>query len=409
MKQEMKKFVGIAAIVFGLFLAIRYWPNIEGIISLGIGAAVPLVVGCIMAYVINILMSWYEKWYTKFWGKTIVMKFKRIICLVLAILSLMGIIFLVINLVLPELINCIASFIALVPGMVEKTIAFIQDEQLMEKIPQLKEWMDSLKVEKIVNTLEQFWNTFKGSLGGAVGSIMSAVSSVFSTVVGIVVGLIFSFYVMYDKEKFGRQAHTLITTYMPKKSEKIFYVLKVLNESFHSFIVGQCTEAVVLGALCVAGMLLLRLPNPVMIGVFIGFTALIPIAGAYIGAIVGAIIILTSSPLQAVQFLIFVVVLQQLEGNLIYPKVVGKSIGLPGIWVLTAVTVGGGIMGIPGMLIAVPLFAAGYRLIKEDVARRNPSTVESEPSDKAIEKGKMQKMAPKEKEKDKNETIDKGI
>ena len=132
--------------------------------------------------------------------------------------------------------------------------------------------------------------------------------------------------------------------------------------------------AVVLGGLCVAGMLLLQFPYAVMIGVFIGFTALIPIAGAYIGAAVGAIMILAGSPLQADQFLVFVVVLQQIEGNLIYPKVVGQSIGLPGIWVLTAITIGGGVLGIGGMLIAVPLFAAAYRLLKEDVEKRNPTT-----------------------------------
>ena len=131
-----------------------------------------------------------------------------------------------------------------------------------------------------------------------------------------------------------------------------------------------------LGGLCVAGMLLLGFPYAVMIGVFIGFTALIPIAGAYIGAAVGAIMILTVSPIQALQFLVFVVILQQVEGNLIYPKVVGQSIGLPGIWVLTAITIGGGVLGVGGMLLAVPIFAAGYRLVKADVQKRNPAPVE---------------------------------
>ena len=179
-------------------------------------------------------------------------------------------------------------------------------------------------------------------------------------------------YVLLDKEKLGRQTKCLIRTYVPRASERIFYVTRVVDESFHSFIVGQCIEAVILGILCIIGMLIFQFPYAVMIGVFIGFTALIPIAGAYIGAAVGAIMILTVSPLQAVQFLIFIVVLQQLEGNLIYPKVVGESIGLPGIWVLTAITVGGGVLGIGGMLIAVPLFATGYRLLKEDVIRRTP-------------------------------------
>ena len=148
------------------------------------------------------------------------------------------------------------------------------------------------------------------------------------------------------------------------------YGLSVLNDSFRKYIVGQCTEALILGVLCFAGMVVLRFPYAGMIGTLIGFTALIPIAGAYIGAGVGAIMILTVSPLKSVLFLVFIVVLQQLEGNLIYPRVVGKSIGLPALWVLAAVTIGGKLWGIVGMMIGVPIVAAVYRLVCEDMERR---------------------------------------
>jgi predicted PurR-regulated permease PerM len=371
MKKEIRKYVTIAGIIFALYLVIRYWPNVEGFISLGIGAAIPLLIGCAMAYVINILMNWYEKLYCKIFKKTAMMKCKRLICLILAILSLIAIIFFAIYMVLPELINCIASFVALVPGVVEKVVAYVNDEQLLERIPVLQDALDSLNSENIMHTIEQLYNTFKDNLGGAVGSIVSAVSSVFTAIIGVVVGIIFSIYVLFGKEKLGSQSKLLISTYFPKRAERLLYVIKVLDESFHSFIVGQCTEAVVLGVLCIIGMLILRIPYAVMIGVFIGFTALIPIAGAYIGAVVGAVMILTVSPIKALTFIIFILILQQVEGNLIYPKVVGKSIGLPGIWVLAAITIGGGIFGIAGMLIAVPLFSAGYRLMKEDVVKRN--------------------------------------
>ena len=153
----------------------------------------------------------------------------------------------------------------------------------------------------------------------------------------------------------------------PAWNEKIRYVVGIFDNSFHKFIVGQCIEAVVLGVLCIIGMTILRLQYAMMIGTLIGFTALIPVAGAYIGAGVGAFMILTVSPVQALIFLVFVVILQQLEGNLIYPKVVGSSIGLPGVWVLAAVTVGGGIMGITGMLLGVPTVAAVYQLIRNDL------------------------------------------
>ena len=159
----------------------------------------------------------------------------------------------------------------------------------------------------------------------------------------------------------------MISTYLPNGDKKIFYVLHTLNDSFHRFIVGQCTEAVVLGLLCMIGMAIFSFPYAMMIGVLIGFTALIPVAGAYIGAGVGAFMILTVSPIKALIFLIFIVVLQQLEGNLVYPKVVGSSIGLPGIWVLAAVTVGGNIYGVMGMLVSVPVCSVIYVYLSEKV------------------------------------------
>lgn len=369
MKHELKKMLGIAGALITVFLVIRYWPNFENFILLAIGAGMPLIIGCVMAYVINILMNFYEKWYAKLFQVEVARKIKRVVCLLLAFVSLGGIVFLIVNLVLPELINCVASFVRLIPGALQMLIDFVGEDQIVKYFPQIKEGFD------ISSQTEQLIKSVIGGVGGAVDSIVSAVSSVVSVVVNVVIGLIFSLYVLIEKEKLGVQCKRMIDTYLPKLSDKIFYVTTVFNDSFHSFIVGQCIEAVVLGGLCVLGMLLLQFPYAVMIGVFIGFTALIPIAGAYIGAAVGAIMILTVSPIQALQFLVFVVILQQVEGNLIYPKVVGQSIGLPGIWVLTAITIGGGVLGIGGMLLAVPIFAAMYRLIREDVQRRNPAPV----------------------------------
>jgi len=155
-----------------------------------------------------------------------------------------------------------------------------------------------------------------------------------------------------------------------KQGRKISYVTGVINDSFHRYIVGQFTEAIILGVLCALGMLVFGFPYAGMIGALIGFTALIPVAGAYIGGVVGFIMILTVSPVKALLFIVFLVVLQQLEGNLIYPKVVGGSLGLPAIWVLAAVTIGGALMGISGMLIGVPIAASVYRLIRDDMRRK---------------------------------------
>ena len=156
----------------------------------------------------------------------------------------------------------------------------------------------------------------------------------------------------------------------PALRSKLRHVLNVLNESFTKYFIGQCIEAVILGLLCAIGMALLGLPYATMIGAVIAVTALIPVAGAYIGGGVGALMIFSVSPVQALVFLIYLVVLQQLEGNLIYPRVVGSSLGLPAIWVLAAVTIGGGMMGVVGMLLAVPLASAAYRLLKEDVNKK---------------------------------------
>lgn len=366
-KKEYKGIIGVSAALIIVFFVIRYWDKMEGFLRAGFSAAIPLIIGCVLAYVINILMGFYERWYDRLFKVSIALKIKRIVCLILALFSLIGIILLIINLVLPEFINCIAAFIRLIPGALQTAVDLIGEERVLEIFPELQKGFD---FSTISVQIEQNIKAILGGVGGAVGSIMSVVSSTFSVIVNIVIGLIFSLYILLDKERLARQCKTLISTYCAKWSQKIFYVVKVLDESFHSFIVGQCIEAFVLGALCVIGMWIFRFPYAVMIGVFIGFTALIPIAGAYIGAAVGAIMILTVSPIQAIQFLIFIVVLQQLEGNLIYPKVVGQSIGLPGIWVLAAITIGGGILGIGGMLLAVPLFAAGYRLLGENVENK---------------------------------------
>ena len=207
--------------------------------------------------------------------------------------------------------------------------------------------------------------------GGIFSSVVTVIGSLFGTVAQFVIGTIFAIYVLSSKEKLAEQADNLMKAYMkPRTREKILYVAGTAHETFSSFIVGQCMEAVIIGSLCAAGMLVLKMPYAVMTGTVVGVTALIPVVGAYIGAVVGAFMVFTVNPLQAVIFIVFLLILQQLEGNLIYPKVVGSSIGLPGMWVLAAVTVGGGVFGIGGMLLGVPLAASAYKLLEADVQMR---------------------------------------
>lgn len=372
MKTELKKYTGLLVGFFLLYLCIRYWDSAVQVISLAFSAALPLFVGCVIAYILNILMSFFERHYFPRTKSKVVQKSKRIACMVLAFVSLVGIIALIIGIVVPELTKCVKHLFSKVPVFIETCLGMLEkDENLADYALALeaylpKDW--TVWQDKLMNGAKAVLSGF----GGVMSSVVSVVSSVFSGIVTMLVALIFSIYLLLDKEKIILQVKRLISTYLPKGYKKFFYVIYTLNDSFHRFIVGQCTEAVVLGLLCMIGMAIFRFPYAMMIGVLIGFTALIPVAGAYIGAGVGAFMILTESPIQAVLFLIFIVVLQQVEGNLIYPKVVGSSIGLPGIWVLAAITIGGGLMGVMGMLLAVPVVATIYRLLQADVNKRNP-------------------------------------
>lgn len=206
---------------------------------------------------------------------------------------------------------------------------------------------------------------------GIVSSAVSVASNLASAIFSFFVAFSIAIYLIIGKNKLIGQAKSVARAFISEDIiTKIKTVVITLNECFSSFIVGQFTEAVILGVLCTAGMLLFGFPYATAIGAFVGATALIPIFGAWIGASVGALLILVSDPLQALLFIIFIIVLQQLENNLIYPRIVGTSIGLPGIWVLAAITVGGGLGGIIGMLISVPLVATVYKLFKMVVDKK---------------------------------------
>jgi len=371
MKTDIKKHASWLIGIFILYLCIKYWDGAVNIVSLALGAASPLIFGAVIAYILNILMSFFERYYFPKSKSKAVNGSRRIVCLLLAFLSLIGIVALIIGIVVPELVNCTKHLFAEVPKAVMDLLAYLEKNDMIDQyVIMIEEFLVenfSGMEDKLVSGAQSLLSGF----GGVMSSVVSVVGSAFSSIVTVLVAIIFSIYILLGKETLCAQAKKLINTYCKKSAGKVFYVLDTLDDSFHHFIVGQCTEAVVLGVLCMVGMWIFRFPYAMMIGVLIGFTALIPVAGAYIGAGVGAFMMLTESPLTAVLFLVFVVVLQQVEGNLIYPRVVGNSIGLPGIWVLAAITVGGGLMGVVGMLVAVPLVAAVYKLIQMDVRKRN--------------------------------------
>ena len=369
--------LGAAALI--LWMITHYWPAVERFAALIVSAAAPLIAGCVIAYAVNILMTFYEKRLPRRIGKWRLEKGLRVVSLLLAVCSLMVIVALLLTIVIPELIEGVRLLAREAPPALERLIAWIVEKTTVDGESILPEgvttWLGALSLDS-----DGLLQWALSQIDRIVPAVVNVVSSVFSVVVSVLLSAIFALYLLCGKEKLASQINTLMNVYLkPRRAAAIRHVLKTLNECFRSYIVGQCLEALILGALCTLGMLVFRFPYAVMVGTLVGFTALIPIAGAYIGAFVGAFMIFTVDPLKALLFLVYIVVLQQIEGNLIYPRVVGTSLGLPGIWVLAAVMIGGHVDGVVGMLLGVPLSAALYRLLREDVARRR--TLAAKPED----------------------------
>ena len=373
-KEQIKKYLVPGVMLLVLYLVIRYWSFVETAVLTFLTAASPLIFGGAAAYLLDILMSRCERWWFPKTKKKFLIRSRRAFCLVFAILTLLAIVALVVLLVIPQLWDAIALLLAELPGAMQKVLAFAES---LEILPE-----DILAMLESIDWKSQITGIFKTlftGVGSVVNVAVSVVTAVFSSVFNGLLAVIFALYLLLGKEKLKSQGDRLLVRYMkPAITKKLEYLLTVLDDCFHKFIVGQCLEAVILGVLCTLGMLIFRFPYATMVGALVAFTALIPVAGAYIGAGVGAFMILTVSPVKALLFLVYIIILQQLEGNIIYPRVVGSSIGLPGIWVLAAVTVGGGVAGIPGMLLGVPLAAAAYRLIREDVARGPRESAQSD-------------------------------
>lgn len=344
------------------------------------GIAFPLILGAVIAYILNLLMSKLEKLYFPNSEQKIVKKSRRIVCMILSILIVAGILILVIQLVVPELVRAFGLIAEMAPEYFGKLGTWILG--YLETFPDIERSIQNAIENLSINWEELFRNLLGYATSGVSGIVNSTLSFVIFLVGGVinfVIALIFALYILISKEKLLTQVKKICRAYLSDKMrKKIEDICYIANDTFSSFIIGQVTEAVILGGLCAAGMLLLRFPYAAMTGAFIGVTALIPIVGAYLGAGVGAFMILTEDPMQAVLFLVFIVILQQLEGNIIYPKVVGSSIGLPGLWVLAAVTIGGGLSGILGMLLSVPVAATVYKLVRKDVNERVEKKVQQE-------------------------------
>lgn len=393
-KSKQNTALTLCIMAFCVYLAIQFWPSVGNLLGKLLLAVSPLFVGFCLAYIINLPMAGLESvWFPKSKKKWVCAS-RRPICLVLAILAFLAVIALVIGLVLPQLIDCIKLIIEKVPFVINMGIDFLKRSHLLPD-----DIIGSLETIDWQSRVDQILGLVTDGVTGVVGLVYNTVSGVISSVFSALISVIFAIYILLSKDKLLSQCRRLSRAYLPKKvSDGAEHVLHVMNVSFRRYIVGQGLEAVILGSLCALGMLIFRIPYPAMIGTLIAFTALIPIAGAYVGGAVSALMILSVDPMKALIFLVFLVVLQQLEGNLIYPKVVGSSLKLPGLWVLFAVTVGGGIAGVGGMLLGVPLVATFYRLLSENLNKREEEAARSKAKEAALPDSPEESEEPKKEE-----------
>lgn len=325
----------------------------------------PFLLGIILAFVLNVLNNFIEK---KIFGKIkpskIWNKIKRPLCITLSLILVFLTIFFVMNLLIPQLKNSASLFTDTLPAYKEDIIGILNKFDI-----------DESTVNKVGEYLDNFGKVITDYIKGNSKDVITVTTEVATSVVNIIskgiITLVFAIYMIAQKETLSRQINKVMKAYLkPKTINKINTVGTLANKTFSNFVTGQCLEALIFGSLVFVGMLIFRFPYASTIGVLLGFTALIPIFGAFIGTAIGFILIMMVSPVKAILFVVFIIVLQQIEGNLIYPRVVGKSIGLPGMWVLLSVTVGGSIGGILGMLIATPLCSLLYALFTKMVNDR---------------------------------------
>lgn len=349
------------AVGVGLFfvaaLALQYSDHLFAALGLAWIAVMPLLLGCVFAFLVNLIMARLERVYFPRSTKKIVASSRRIVCLIGSFLIIGAVIAVIVNLVLPELK---AS-----TGVIKTGVAKVAGDFYGWASQNLDSIMGSIDSASLESLERSFTDLMASLSSGDSSSVVSMLESVFSTagsilhnVFAVVVALVFCLYILLDKERVVKGANSALDLFMPASAAaSVRRAAHVANQAFSRFITGQCIEAVILGTLCAIGMGIFGMPYALAIGACVGLTALVPVFGAWLGGAIGFLMILTADPMQAVWFIVFLVVLQQLETHLIYPNVVGASVGLPGIWVFSAVLVGGALFGVLGMFLGVPAVA----------------------------------------------------
>ncbi len=353
----------VIAFSIGLYWGLNHLGVLKAALGRIFGILEPFLLGGCIAFILNVPMKFFERRLKR------LLKKKRILLrglsMLLAFVVAFGAIAFVIMTVIPELINTIKAINRGIPQFLNQLDKWVRG--LSDTYPDIQNYLNSLELnwskisETALSFLQNSATNFLNSTWGVATSVIGGLTTTF-------LGIVFALYILAQKEKLGMQVKKMLWAYLPRKQVlRILKVGRLTHRTFSSFIAGQCTEAVVFGLLCYLSMMIFRFPYAVTISVLVGFTTLIPVLGAFLGTALGAILIMVSSPLKAVWFVIMVIVLQQIDGNFIYPRIVGSSVGLPSMWVLAAVTLGGSLMGVVGMLFFVPLASVLYALLRSSV------------------------------------------
>ena len=372
-KKNVRIILLIIVFTVVLFTAVQ---NIGAILDFAVnvwGVFSSVIAGLAIAFVLNVPLRMFEnKW---FYGmrehrNPTVRKMLRPVSIVCSLLITLGVLIVLLLIILPQLVEAVAAVLARMPGYVTELIAWI--DRLLEPFGfSLSEQLVGIDWTKVFSDIGTMLSQGMNEILSAAGTAANVGTSIVSGVIDVVFSVIIAVYVLAQKERIGRFVHRCILAFMPRRVGSGFIrIFSMAAETFSNFIGGQLMDSCILGLLCFIGMTIFRFPYANVISVVIGVTSLVPLVDAFVGVIIGALLILTVEPIKSLLFIVFILVLQQIEGNLIYPKIVGKAVGLPGVIVLSAVLVGGNIAGIIGGLCAVPVSAVLYTLLRGAVDSR---------------------------------------
>lgn len=376
--KTVKKILLIILLGSCIFTAAQNYDRLFSFVRHILGIFSPVITALCIAFVLNVLLTALETKVFRFMDnskKSFVKAAKRPLCLALTYLLAFGLIVLLIAFIIPDIADTFIYLAERLPSFMTEARVWI--EEMLEKFNLSQNLIPNIKIDwtAAANGIKEYVLSYSETI---FGSAVNLTTSFASGVYNLVFSVMISAYILACKERIGRFTVRFIDAFAPKKAAKaVYHISSTTYEYFSKFIGGQLTESVILGTLFYIGMTIFRFPNAAVISIFICVTSLVPIVGATVGVIVGFLLILITSPIKAILFILFFVVIQQIEGSLIYPRVVGKSVGLPGVIVVCAVLVGGNIGGILGALTSVPVSAVLYALVKEAIEKRTPQKEEN--------------------------------